>query len=175
MPRTRLRTLVYKRTHKGDPDEAGRWGIRDCMGRIRDFEYNAVIGIGGLGQEAVAEGIDGQVNWIGIGPRKKSASGKRGSLVTFERFILFHDGGPDFRTEAPALAKRMYAKHGPRFLLDSFSSDEQAELRRLLALVPKSSSEGTRKQGQGMQKKPRSRCAVPPVARSRPCPTSKSS
>jgi len=24
------RTLVYKRTHSGDPDPAGRFGIHDC-------------------------------------------------------------------------------------------------------------------------------------------------
>ena len=41
-------TLVYKMTHKGDPDpDLGHWGVEDCMGRVRGFKFDAVIGIGG--------------------------------------------------------------------------------------------------------------------------------
>lgn len=66
------RTLVYKRTHNGDPDREGDFGAYDCMGQVRGYEFDAVIGIGGLGLEAEAWGIAGRVNWIGIGPQKKN-------------------------------------------------------------------------------------------------------
>jgi hypothetical protein len=32
-----MRTLVYTRTHKGDPDKTGCFGIWDCMGKLRRF------------------------------------------------------------------------------------------------------------------------------------------
>ncbi len=63
-----MRVLVYKRTHNGDPDASGCFGANNCMGAVRDREYDAVVGVGGIGPEAVLNGIDGQVNWIGIGP-----------------------------------------------------------------------------------------------------------
>jgi len=43
-----MRILIYKRTHTGDPDLKGRFGIHDCMGRVRDYDYDAVIGVGGI-------------------------------------------------------------------------------------------------------------------------------
>ena len=39
-----MRTLIYKRTHPGDPDAKGRFGIYDCMGRVRAWDFEAVIG-----------------------------------------------------------------------------------------------------------------------------------
>ena len=44
--------------------------MNDCLGSIRDRDFDAVIGVGGIGSEARAEGIARQVNWIGIGPHK---------------------------------------------------------------------------------------------------------
>src|SRR5260221_7630475 len=117
-----MKTLVYKRTHDcheeegdGDPCTAGCFGCWDCMGRVRGFDFEAVIGIGGIGREAQSQGITGLVNWIGIGPRaeKRMPRGYRGPLLTFDRFR-------DFRTEkrpvyvyeaAPDLADWMYATH----------------------------------------------------------------
>jgi hypothetical protein len=46
-----MRTLIYKRTHHGDPDPAGRFGIHDCMGRVRTWSLEAVIGVGGIGAD----------------------------------------------------------------------------------------------------------------------------
>ena len=40
-----MQTLIYKRTHKGDPDKQGRFGIHDCMGRVRSRDFDAVIGM----------------------------------------------------------------------------------------------------------------------------------
>ncbi len=40
-----MRTLIYKRTHSGDPDpETGVFGNHDCMGRVKDWQFDAVIG-----------------------------------------------------------------------------------------------------------------------------------
>jgi len=52
-----MRTLIYKRTHTGDPDANGCFGIYDCMGRVRALDFDAVIGIGGIGSEAQWAGI----------------------------------------------------------------------------------------------------------------------
>ena len=63
-----MRTLIYKPTHPGDPDRQGRFGIEDCMGHVRRWGFEAVIGVGGIGAESRSHGRDGKVNWIGIGP-----------------------------------------------------------------------------------------------------------
>jgi hypothetical protein len=107
----KIRTLVYKRTHKGDPDAHGRFGIEDCMGSVRQRDFDAVIGVGGISSWPRAQGIDGKVNWVGIGPRKTPLAGGRGPLVTFERFVLFEEAGPDFGSMAPMLAKRMLSRN----------------------------------------------------------------
>jgi hypothetical protein len=127
-----MRTLIYKRTHKGDPDRIGRFGINDCMGSVRSWDFDAVIGVGGIGSEARTEGIAGMVNWIGVGSRKGRTVG-RGPLVTFDRFVLFEEKGADFRVKAPTLAERIYSTNAPRFLFnDDFNEAEQAEIDRLL-------------------------------------------
>ncbi len=125
-----MRVLVYKRTHNGDPDESGCFGIRDCMGTVRDRDYEAVIGVGGIGPEPQAKGIAGKVNWIGIGPHKAYV-GKRGPEVTFDHFLYYGTTGPDFRELAPELAERMYA-HNVRSILHGMSEKEQAEAEQIL-------------------------------------------
>ena len=43
----RMRTLVYKRTHSGDPDPAsGVFGNNNCTRSVRGWNFDAVIGIG---------------------------------------------------------------------------------------------------------------------------------
>lgn len=132
-----MRVLVYKRTHNGDPDRRGRFGVHDCMGRIRDREFDAVIGIGALGAEAQRHGIAGKLNWIGIGPHKTRSRGKRASIITFEHFVDFGTEGPDFKEVAPKLAHRMYRKK-IRHLVSGFLSDEVVELAQLLKLARRS-------------------------------------
>ena len=100
------RVLIYKRTHRGDPDALGIFGIHDCMRSVRDFDYEAVIGVGGVGAEPRAQGIAGKITWIGIGPRKTRSRGR--TLVTFNHFILDDTNGPRFRADAPNLAARVY-------------------------------------------------------------------
>jgi hypothetical protein len=106
-----MRILVYKRTHTGDPDEFGRFGIRNCMGRIRSLEYDAVIGIGGRGWEPRQFRIAGKFTWVGVGPRKGELSEDgRGPIVRFDRFSRFDADGPELGAVAPQLAKYMYTR-----------------------------------------------------------------
>jgi hypothetical protein len=104
-----IRVLVYKRTHHGDPDQYGQFGINDCMGRVRARDFDAVVGVGGIGSEPRKAGIAGKVNWIGIGPHKRP--GRRGPIVTFDHFLDFGVNGPDFTHLAPRLAARMYGRN----------------------------------------------------------------
>jgi len=129
-----MRTLVYKRTHHGDPDSGGRFGINDCMGRVRAWDYGSVIGIGGIGSEPESLGIAGKVTWIGIGPTKICTPGRRGPIVTFERFLYFGAGGPGLAALAPNLAARMYGSN-VRVLLKGVTAIEQQEIDRVLALA----------------------------------------
>ena len=127
-----MRTLIYKRTHHGDPDVTGQFGTHDCMGRVRAWNFEAVIGIGGLGPEPRSQGLDGKVNWIGIGPHKRVAAGKRGPVVTFDHFLFEGARGPDFERLAPLLAERIYTKN-VRVLLNGLSVHEQKEVDGILA------------------------------------------
>ena len=129
-----MRVLVYKRTHNGDPDAAGCFGAHDCMGTVRDREFDAVVGVGGIGPEAVSNGIDGQVNWVGIGPHKQYVEDKRGPEVLFDHFLYFGTDGPDFRQLAPQLAARLYGDN-VRSILDGMSDAEQAEAEGIVALA----------------------------------------
>lgn len=126
-----MRVLVYKRTHTGDPDrETGIFGCNGCMGRVRGYAFDAVIGVGGTGPEPQKYDIDGKVTWIGIGPHHVEVWDDRGPGVQFDHFLLLDSEGPDFRTLAPKLATRMYDK-GVRVVLHDLS----AEVARILKLA----------------------------------------
>lgn len=149
-----MRTLIYKRTHPGDPDAAGRFGISDCMGEVRTWDFEAVIGVGGIGAEPESHGLARKVNWIGIGPRKRPEAGKRGPVVTFDHFLLFGSDGPSFQALAPQLASRMYSKN-VRLIMDRLGPGERREVRKLLDFAmdaPPSSADGPGRV------KPSSRC-----------------
>ncbi len=126
-----MRTLVYKRTHHGDPDESGVFGIHDCMGRVRSWNFEAVIGVGGARPDAGSEDIAFKVNWIGIGPRKRDVPGKRGPLVTFEHFKFYGGKGPSFEALAPVLSERIYSRN-VRVAMNGLSDVEQAEVDAIL-------------------------------------------
>ncbi len=129
-----MRVLIYKRTHNGDPGPAGCFGIHDCMGQFRGRDYGAVIGVGGIGSEPKAHGIDGKVNWIGIGPDKTDVPRKRGPEVTFDHFLYFGSDGSDFCTLASNLAKRIYSKN-IRVLMIDLSEGEHPEVKKILDLA----------------------------------------
>lgn len=87
------RILVYKRTHNGDPNEIGEFGCNDCMGTVRDWNFDAVIGVGGI--SATSYKMDGKITWIGIHPleseQQAEARMARRKLPIAERMI-FVDG-----------------------------------------------------------------------------------
>jgi hypothetical protein len=126
-----MRILTYKRTHVGDPDKDGRFGIHNCMGRVRNYDFDAVIGIGGAGSEPRSFGIDRKINWVGINARRKRRMGNKGVEVTFEKFVLLEEHGPLLETLAPSLARRMY-EGGARILLNDYSDLEFREATAIL-------------------------------------------
>lgn len=138
------RILVYKRTHHGDPDSDGCFGTFDCMGRVRDWNYDAVIGIGGVGSEARAAGLAGKVNWIGIGPQRVTSSDGlwRGSLVTFDHFLHYGEDGDDLRSIAPKLATWMYGVNRRRVVVQvgDPTFGEALEILSFAAAAPASAS-----------------------------------
>ena len=75
--------LIYKRTHKNDPRENGIFGIEDCMKRVRDWQFDTVIGIGGKYPWKEDIEIAKKINWIGINAAKRKSIYKH-SVVTFE-------------------------------------------------------------------------------------------
>lgn len=131
-----MRTLIYKRTHHGDPDAEGRFGIHGCMGRVRTWAFEAVIGVGGKRPWPEWKELAGRVNWIGIGPRRTGDTDKRGfPVLVFEHFKLFRrDGtrGPKLAKVAPQLAGRIYATN-VRVLMDDLDEVERAEVDAILA------------------------------------------
>lgn len=147
-----MRTLVYKRTHNGDPDEKGRFGIHDCMRQVRGYGYDAVIGVGGVGDEPEAWGIAGKVNWIGIGPHK-SEVGKRGPLVTFDHFLQFGADAPEFLELAPRLASRMY-ENNVRLVMDDVDAVERKEIAAILELAKSAPPSGARRDPQPLDRPP---------------------
>jgi hypothetical protein len=76
--------MIYKMTHIGDPDpKLGVWGVFDCMGSMRGWPFDAVIGIGG----AYAADIANRVAWIGIGQKTIDDKSARGPILTFKHFL----------------------------------------------------------------------------------------
>lgn len=134
MARTELSTLIYKRTHPGDPNSRGHFGNEDCMGRVRAYSFDAIIGVGGIGAESSSHALDGKVNWIGIGPRRHDRPRGRGPIVTFDHFILLESQGPPLASLAPTLARRLF-ENNVRILRDKISPREQREIRELLKLA----------------------------------------
>jgi len=132
------------------------------MRSVRDFEYDAVIGVGGIGDEAQSFGIAGRVTWMGIGPRKVRPKGSEAqpsgaALVTFEKFEIWDDKGPMLHGLAPHLARRLYEKKA-RYLLGGLSEIEQKEAMELLALIRRSPpSSHSLSKGQGNQCRPRTK------------------
>lgn len=109
------------------------------MGVVRGYSYDAVIGIGGSGGEARANGIAYKLNWIGVGPHRHECPGGRGPLVTFDRFVSFEDQDLDLRIIAPDLAQRMYVTRPARLIFDeSLSPAEQTDVKRLLKRIKNS-------------------------------------
>jgi hypothetical protein len=128
-----MRILIYKRTHPGDPNLDGEFGINDCMGQIREFNFDAVIGVGGKSAEPQQYGISHKINWVGIGkvPNKNRLSHNRAKSFTFTYFLLLENQGPELQVFAPQLAKRLYSKNA-RFVFQDFTVEEKKEAENIL-------------------------------------------
>jgi hypothetical protein len=131
-----MNTLVYKRTHTGDPDESGIFGIHDCMGQVRGWSFDAVIGVGGKSPWPGYEDIALKITWIGINPRKTASPFSRGPLVEFKSFILWNETGPDLETLAPNLFRYMFEDQHVRLVMSqSLPVNMQEEVITILRLV----------------------------------------
>ncbi|SRR5579862_1011128 len=144
-----MKTLIYKRTHCGDPDkDTGVFGNNNCMKTVRAWPFDAVIGVGGIGCEAQQNCIARKLTWVGVGPHKKGDQGR--PLVTFDHFLYYGEEGPLLETQAPSLAKRIYDR-GVRLMWDTSLSDEvRKEVGKILDLAkqapPSPQHEGTPQQ-----------------------------
>ena len=133
-PRVCMKILIYKRTHQGDPDRLGRFGIERCMGRVRAFPFDAVIGVGGISGWPQADGIARKVNWVGRNPRRRpNPIDDRGPLVTFRRgdFRLMEDRGPLLASMSRLLAAAVYNSRN-RFIFSSVRGKLAAEAQRVI-------------------------------------------
>lgn len=129
-----MRILIYKRTHIGDPDSKRQFGNQRCMGRVRGFAFDAVIGVGGISGCPTQEGIAKKINWVGRRPQKtENPADPRGPLVSFRPndFRLFEHQGPLLADESPLLAKKVFGSKA-RFFFGSLSPIERKEAQRLL-------------------------------------------
>lgn len=130
------RVLIYKRNHTGDPDSTGLFGCSDCMGQIRGYRFDAVIGIGVSQPWRGFEGIADRITWVGVGPRRVGTHSARGApLIRFDRWRVFDTKGKDFRRFAPGLAAYFYAKHRRYFFSDGLSDAIQQDIARILKLA----------------------------------------
>ena len=130
-----MNTVIYKRTHTGDPEESGVFGIHDCMGRIRDWNYDAVIGVGGKRPWPGDEGIALKINWVGVNPdKKKFPPAKRGPRVSFDRFVLDNEKGKPLKTLGPKLFKYMFEDHPyiRHVMSESLPRGTQKEITKIL-------------------------------------------
>lgn len=146
------RILVYRRTHTGDPNKDGRFGCNNCMGRVRDWGYDAVIGIGGKSPDKGYEGITEKITWIGIGPKPEDPAQEDKDRVmqwdevfgitkiyTFDKFALFDESGPSLKKYAPNLYQYMFDDHKiPRAGKNFQDKEFYSELLLILKLADNS-------------------------------------
>lgn len=124
--------LIYRRTHPFDPNRQGVFGCQDCMGNVRNWNYQVVVGVGGFGAEPRSWGMEGRLNWVGINKREGPVHPKRGvPKYTFEYFVLLEHKGPYFAAMCPRLAERLYGTPG-RASFRHFRAHELAELKKLV-------------------------------------------
>lgn len=131
-----MKILIYKRTHVGDPSANRQFGSAGCMGRVRAFPFDAIIGVGGIGGQPVQQNLAGRINWVGRNPKRlANPIDQRGPLVCFQQrdFMLFESHGPMLSELAPMLAKKVYGSgRQSRFL---FKSLVPADVRSAQQLI----------------------------------------
>jgi hypothetical protein len=104
------------------------------MGRVRSWDFDAVIGVGGKHPNRGHEDLARKINWIGLRPHWKK--GRKGHLVTFDRFCLWEEKGPPLKEIAPRLYKYMYKDANVRVVLSKSRPPElQKEIQDILDLA----------------------------------------
>lgn len=126
-----MKVLIYKRTHKGDPGIEGIFGSEDCMGRIRNWDFDAVIGIGGSAPWKKDADIKHKINWIGLEP-KKIRSSKRGDIVVFSHFELYEENGLNIEIHFPNLFSYMYGSRKRFDMASVLPKDVFNEVKQIL-------------------------------------------
>ena len=150
-----MATLVYKMTHGGDPDaDLGFWGVEDCMGQVRGYGFDAVIGIGGRSWWTNQASRTGEIVWIGLEPEIVDQE-ERGPVLRFAHFRYFREGQLMLRTIAPRLDKAMHIR---RFMLYGFSQVEEQEIERILKLAKKAPASASSCQEESGEECPRKFC-----------------
>lgn len=165
------RVLIYKRTHVGDPTPEGVFGLGDCMGSVRAWNYDAVIGVGGLSAEPQACGIAGRITWVGVGAHRSESIpiGSRGPIVEFDQFKLFDEAGPMLDSLAPNLALHMFGVHRRVMMSDNLNATIQREISKILALVSGSSTRRGRAVARKVECPPKSKTiGICPQKRAKP-------
>ena len=129
-----VKTLIYKRTHRGDPDDSGIFGISDCMGKVRGHDFDAVIGGGGVAPDPGHQCIAEKLTWIGIGAHRVDG-GFENPCVTFDWFHRWDETGPPFKALAPHLYRYMFLNQHVRHCLSQNFGDPcmQLEVERILS------------------------------------------
>ena len=103
------------------------------MGRVRAYDFDSVIGVGGKSTQPRSQGIAEKLNWIGLGARKKTANNRKAPVVIFKHFILYEDKGEPIEDIAPALAKRLLSRNAR--VLMNFTQAEQKEINKILDMA----------------------------------------
>lgn len=133
-----MNTLIYKRTHTGDPNEKRVFGCEDCMRSVRRRSFDAVIGVGGKSPWPDDKDIARKINWVGIKAHRTEKPSLKGPLVTFECFRIWDEKGPYLKTLAPNLFRYMFEDQHVRVVMSrSLSSKMQKEVTKLLRWAKK--------------------------------------
>jgi hypothetical protein len=168
-----MRTLIYKRTHTGDPNpKAGVFGNNDCMGEVRSRDFDAVIGIGGISDEPRRHSIDGKLTWIGIGSEKLVGDPTaRGPQVAFRHFRYFEKDEPLLVEQYPALAEYMYETNR-RYIIHKPSLTGRPELDRDVRAILRLANNAPPSTGLDERdfRDTNGKCRVPPIGPA-PCRT----
>jgi hypothetical protein len=107
------------------------------MGGVRAQQFDAVIGVGGVGGLPRREGIDRLITWIGVGAHREPhvRPGYRGPWVSFDDFRLFDQEGPKLRTIAPMFADHFFKANRRYLYSDGVSKEMQKEIEDVLSLA----------------------------------------
>lgn len=133
-----MKVLIYKRTHKHDPDTEGVFGNQDCMGRVRNWSYDAVIGIGGNAPWKEDADIKHKINWIGLEPKKIPSPKQRGDKVVFSHFALYEEKGVYIKDSFPNLFEYMYGSRKRFDMASTLPKDVFEEVKTILDSIKNS-------------------------------------